>query len=80
MENKVLIDLTQLKIILSKESNKVVGKVMKRFECSGDIASIKSNVKEIIHEWTRDLEDMILILCMDKDSLYIKFKQPEKKE
>jgi hypothetical protein len=53
---------------------------MKRFECSGDIASIKSNVKEIIHEWTRDLEDMILILCMDKDSLYIKFKQPEKKE
>jgi len=78
MEKNTNIDLGLLKTILSKESDKIVGKVMKRFDCSGDISSIKSNVKEVLHEWTRDLRDQILNICMDEDSLYVKFRQKNK--
>ena len=67
MEEKILQDLAEY--IYNKQSNKIVGKVCKRFEIFSkeretitikELNLIKENVKELIHEWVRDFRDEIL--------------------
>ena len=50
---------SQLEEITKTISNRTVGRVMKRFELGGDLASIKANVKELLHESFADYEDLI---------------------
>jgi hypothetical protein len=69
MENKTL--SSTLELIMRLESQKLVGKVCKRIELinitekdsidviNAKIDSMKSNIKELIYEWTRDLKDMV---------------------
>jgi len=60
MENKILLDLDALKVILNQESKKIVGKIMKRFELSDDKEQIKKEVKELLYESFRDLNDFFI--------------------
>lgn len=74
MENKIILDLNLLKFILDQESKKLVGKVMKRFELSDDKEQIKKEVKELLYESFRDLNDFfvngkILFKIKNKDEL-----------
>lgn len=57
MENNILQDL--FGYIFKQEITKLVGKTCKRFEISDDKNEIKKNVKELIYEFGRDVEDMI---------------------
>ena len=60
MDNKILLDLDALKVILNQESKKIVGKIMKRFELSDDKEQIKKEVKELLYESFRDLNDFFI--------------------
>ena len=60
MKNKILLDLDALKVILNQESKKIVGKIMKRFELSDDKEQIKKEVKELLYESFRDLNDFFI--------------------
>lgn len=57
MTEKILQDL--FGYIFKKEIIKLVGKCMKRFELSENKEEIKKNIKELIYEFGRDVEDMI---------------------
>ena len=59
MDNKIIIDLNLLKIILDTEAKKLTGKTMKRFELSDNKDEIKKQVKEIQYEFMRDLFDLL---------------------
>jgi len=72
MENKILIDLDLLKILLDQHAKRLVGKVMKRFEISEDKEEIKKQVKEIIYEEMRDL-----VLFFTNGKLLLDFNRKE---
>ena len=57
MNNNILQNLFDY--IFKQEIVKLVGKCMKRFEISDDKEAIKSNIKELIYEFGRDVEDMV---------------------
>lgn len=58
---EIVLTLTesQLEEITKVISSKAVGRLMKRFELGGDLASIKANVKELAYELFRDYEDAV---------------------
>lgn len=53
-DNKIVLDLNLIKFLLIQESQKLVGKCMKRFELSNNKNEIKKQIKEIIYESFRD--------------------------
>ena len=56
----VKIDKTYLKDLLEKSSRALVGKIMKRFEISGNEDKVlKKNIKELVYEQFRDLKSHI---------------------
>lgn len=56
----IRVDEEFLKEILEKSSRALVGKIMKRFEISGnEDAVLKKNIKELIYEQFRDLRTHI---------------------
>jgi hypothetical protein len=59
MEKYIVISEDLLKSVLASEAQKIVGKSMKRFEISDNKDDIKKQVKELIYEWTRDLQDIL---------------------
>lgn len=63
-----------LKLIFEKESSKIVGKVMRRFEIFSNLDSIKQDVKELLYESLRDLKDLIILAGMGKEPTYWEFK------
>jgi hypothetical protein len=61
MDTKLKISEETLNYIIDQESKKIVGKCMKRFELSENKEEIKSQVKELLYEFMRDLRDLIRI-------------------
>jgi len=61
MDNKLKLSEETLNYIIDQESKKIVGKCMKRFELSENKEEIKSQVKELLYEFMRDLRDLIRI-------------------
>jgi uncharacterized protein YaaW (UPF0174 family) len=61
MDTKLKISEEILNYIIDQESKKIVGKVCKRFELSENKEEIKSQVKELLYEFMRDLRDIIRI-------------------
>jgi len=59
-DNKIILDLNSLKFILESEAKKIVGKCMKRFELSDNKEQIKKEVKELLYESFRDLNDFFI--------------------
>lgn len=78
--NKVLIDLDLLKYILDQEARKIVGKCMKRFELSTNKDEIKLQVKELLYEHSRDLNDNISNICKGEESIILINKEDQSKE
>lgn len=79
---KIIVDLEILKQLLEKESKKLVGKTMKRFELFekskqtfsiAEVMEIKNQTKEIEYEWTRDLIDAIVYLCKGQEAIKLLF-------
>lgn len=73
---KITIDEGFLRTLINKESNKIVGKCLKRFDISvenkevlniSDINNLKSQIKNVLHESLRDVIDIIIYAqCTDK--------------
>ena len=61
MDTRLKIEEQVLNYIMDQESKKIVGKCMKRFELSNNKDEIKSQVKELLYEFMRDLRDMIRV-------------------
>lgn len=61
MDTRLKINEETLNYICEQEAKKIVGKVCKRFELSDNKEEIKSQVKELLYEFMRDLRDMIRI-------------------
>jgi hypothetical protein len=69
MDNKLKITEETLNYIIDQESKKIVGKCMKRFELSDNKEEIKSQVKELLYEFMRDLRDLIRVSGKESISL-----------
>jgi hypothetical protein len=69
--NNFIIDENLLKYVLDQEAKKIVGKVCKRFEISDDIKEIKAQVKELLYEHCRDLQDSILNVSKKENSIHL---------
>jgi hypothetical protein len=74
MDNKLKISEETLNYIMDQESKKIVGKCMKRFELSDNKEEIKSQVKELLYEFMRDLRDTLRINGKEGISLTIEKK------
>jgi hypothetical protein len=61
MDNKLKITEETLNYICEQEAKKIVGKICKRFELSDNKEEIKSQVKELLYEFMRDLRDLIRV-------------------
>ena len=72
MDNRLKINEETLNLICEQEAKKIVGKVCKRFELSNDKEAIKSQVKELLYEFVRDLRDTIRINGKEAINLTIK--------
>ena len=66
--DKIILERQTLENILGSEAKKLVGKCMKRFELSENKEDIKKQVKEILYESIRDIQDLI-IACSGKESI-----------
>jgi hypothetical protein len=60
-DNKLKISEETLNLICEQEAKKIVGKVCKRFELSDNKEEIKTQVKELLYEFVRDLRDIIRV-------------------
>ena len=80
MDNRELVlsfTESQLKTIFDKESSKIVGKVMRRFEILENLVAIKHDTKELIYEGRRDLRDIISLSGRGMEPSYWEFKKRE---
>ena len=73
MEIKIITSESLLNYIFQQESQKLVGKCMKRFELSDDKEEIKKQVKEILYEGLRDIKDIIIL--NGKESIKLQKKE-----
>ena len=58
--NNVILDLDLFKYLLTQESQRLVGKICKRFEISDDKEVIKKECKELIYEEFRNIYDTLI--------------------
>lgn len=63
--------------IISFESKKIVGKILKRFEICNDTDFVKKETKELIYEGFRDLKDLLYAYDKGLEISIFKFKQGE---
>jgi hypothetical protein len=75
----LLIPTRALEELISIQTNKTVGKVLKRFEISDDKMVIKSQVKEILYEEMRNFRDMLIALNYGIEVQKYEFKSRETK-
>jgi hypothetical protein len=61
MNKNIIIDETLLRHIFDIESKKIVGKACKRFELSDNKEEIKKQIRELLYEFMRDLQDILII-------------------
>jgi hypothetical protein len=94
MDNIVSLDETKLKYLLDQEARKIVGKVCKRVEITQktdkgmfkqsvsvlELTELKKQIKELLYEFTRDLNDSIILLTKKDSSLHLVNGDETKKE
>lgn len=66
--------LTYLEEVLSFESSKLVGKLLKRFEIITDQELLKKEAKELIYESFRDVREIVSAYGKGVEVTYFKFK------
>ena len=64
----------ELEEVVSMASKKTVGKVLKRFEIHSNIPVLKSEIRELLYESFRDLEDLIVASGKGYQHSAFKFK------
>lgn len=69
--DEIKINKNLLNKIIEKESAKLVGKCMKRFEISEDKDEIKKQIKEILYESMRDVMDLIIACSMANEPIHL---------
>ena len=74
MENKMVLDLELLKLLLNDEAKRLVGKLCKRFELCDDKEIIKKECKELVYEEFRNITD-----TLETGKIIFKFNNEEKK-
>lgn len=74
------IQLKYIKELLSRESNKSVSKIMKRFEIIKDSDVLKKEVKELIYESYRDLGDALIAGGRGLEKTYWNFTNKNKEK
>lgn len=70
--------LEYLESIISVESSKLVGKIMKRFEIIDNKDVLKKEIKELVYENSRELLDIVEAYSKGIESTYFIFKNKEK--
>lgn len=75
MEQEMKISERYLDELISFESKKLVGKVLKRYEIVSDKDTLKSEIKELVYEQFRDLKDLIIAYNKGYEISIFKFKQ-----
>jgi len=68
MNIKIILTEKLLNTIFDNEAKKLVGKVCKRFEISNNQEEIKKQVKELIYESLRDIND---IIKLNKEAIHL---------
>ncbi len=76
-EEKLWITKKYLKELLAFQSNKIVGKVLKRLDILKISPSIKSLIKEVIHEDVRDVQYLIQAYNKGQELTVFNFKTDE---
>jgi len=69
MEKYIHIEENLLRHIFTTESQKIVGKCLKRFELTDDKELIKKEIKELIYESIRDIRDTIFNCSKSKNAI-----------
>jgi len=75
---KLEYDFKTLCEILDIEAQKVVGKILKRFEIIEDRETLKKSIKELLYESFRDTRDILIALGRGLEPTIFKFKAKEK--
>jgi len=70
--------LNYLEQVFSAEFPKLVGKVMKRFEILEDKEHLKKEIKELIYESSREMQDIFFSYSKGLEVSYFKFTKREK--
>jgi len=65
--------LTYLNEVISAEFPKLVGKIMKRFEILEDRTVLKKEIKELVYESSRELQDIFYAYSKGVEVSYFKF-------
>lgn len=68
-----------LEQLIKFSSNKLVGKIAKRFEIHDNHAVLKAEVKELLYEGIRDFRDLLLAAGMGLEITEINFKKDKEK-
>ena len=76
----LIIPYSALEDLLRFFSTKLVGKTLKRIEITPNSDILKIQIKELIYESTRDLQDLIIALNYGLVVTSFEFKQKESKE
>jgi len=71
--------LTYLDQVFSAEFPKLVGKVMKRFEILEDKEYLKKEIKELIYESSREMQDIFYAYSKGLEVSYFKFTSKKEK-
>ena len=70
----------QLNQIISKESTKLVGTIMKRYEIIPDKDTLKAEIKELIYESLRNIRDIILQCAKSNCEVYLTVSDKKSEE
>ncbi len=65
---------TELDEIIKFSSNKVVGKVLKRFEIHNNVSVLKKEIRELLFESMRDTKDLLIASGHGLSITQFKFK------
>lgn len=67
--------LSYLREVMSEESSKLVGKIMKRFELFEDRELLKKEIKELVYENARELQNIFEAYSRGVEKSYFQFAQ-----
>lgn len=70
----------QLNDIIKKESNKLVGIILKRYEIIPDKNILKAEIKELIYEAYRNIKNIIVHCAKSNYDIHLDFNQSRDKK
>ncbi len=79
MKKYIIIEEGLLKFLSGRESQKAVGKCLKRVDIHSGKEEIKKAIKEVLYESYRDLIDYIIDNSKSKDAIHLINAEEEKK-